>query len=218
MNKDSGTRHERILIIDDNCGIHDDFRKIFISGSASESALSKADAVLFDQPLDETGTREFQIDSAYQGEEGLALVQRAQEENRPYSLAFVDVRMPPGLDGIETTSRIWKIEPEMQIVICTAFSDYPWNKMLARLPRSDQLLILKKPFDTIEVLQLGHSLTKKWRLQKAAKFNLEFLQRNVDTRNQALVAENAKLQSEIKRLAESLRESEMRFQQSSGKN
>src|SRR6266478_6304569 len=188
MNKNTDTRHQRILIIDDNRAIHDDFRKIFASRSASESALSRADAALFDQPLDETGAQ-FQIDSAYQGEEGLALVQHAREESRPYSMAFVDVRMPPGLDGIETTSRIWKIDPEMQIVICTAYSDYSWNDMVARLPRPDQLLILKKPFDTAEILQMGHALTEKWRLQQAAKFKLGFMQLHVDTRTRVLEAE-----------------------------
>jgi len=218
MNNDTDTRHQRILIIDDNRAIHDDFRKIFVSSSASESALAKADAALFDQPLAETGAREFQIDSAYQGEEGLVLVQQALAENLPYSMAFVDVRMPPGWDGIETTSRIWKIDPEMQIVICTAYSDYSWNDMVARLPRPDQLLILKKPFDTAEVLQMGHALTEKWRLHQAAKFNLSFLQCNVDARTRVLQAENANLQSEIKLLTASLRESESHFQQSAGKN
>jgi len=213
MNKDTDTRHQRILIIDDSRAIHDDFRKIFASRSASESTLSRADAALFDQPLDETGAREFQIDSAYQGEEGLALVQQAREESHPYSMAFVDVRMPPGLDGIETTSRIWKIDPEMQIVICTAYSDYSWNDMVARLPRPDQLLILKKPFDMAEVLQMGHALTEKWRLQQAAKFKLGFMQLHVDTRTRVLEAEIAKLQTEIQRLTETLRQSENRFPQ-----
>ena len=218
MNKDPDTRHQRILIIDDNRAIHDDFRKIFAARSANEAALSAGGAGLFDEPVDQARSLEFQIDSAYQGEQGLALVQKAQHENRPYSMAFVDVRMPPGWDGIETTNRIWKIDPEMQIVICTAYSDYSWDEMVARLPRSDQLLILKKPFDTVEVLQLGHALTEKWRLQKAARFNLEFMQRNVDTRTRVLKAENAKLRVEIKRLAEAWGESENRCQQLSGKH
>ena len=193
MNNDPDTRHQRILIIDDNRSIHGDFRKIFASRSASDSAFSNADAALFDEPVKPTRCREFQIDSAYQGEEGLALVQQAREEDRPYAMAFVDVRMPPGWDGIETTNRIWNTDPEIQIVICTAYSDYSWDEMVARLPKSDQLLILKKPFDTVEVLQLGHALTEKWRLQQAARFNLDFMQRNVDTRTKVLEAENAKL-------------------------
>jgi CheY-like chemotaxis protein len=210
MNENNDTGQQHILVIDDNPAIHEDFRKIFASRSGSESALAQAGATLFDEPEDHAGSLEFQIDSAYQGEEGLALVQRAQAENRPYPMAFVDVRMPPGLDGIETTNRIWKIDPEIQIVICTAYSDYSWDEMVAKLPRSDQLLILKKPFDTVEALQLGHALTAKWRLKQAAKFNLDFVQRNVDTRTRVLEAENLKLQAEVERLAEAMRESESR--------
>jgi len=71
---------------------------------------------------------EFEIDSAFQGQEGLAKVQHALNEGRPYAMAFVDVRMPPGWDGIETISRIWKMYPELQVVICTAYSDYSWGK------------------------------------------------------------------------------------------
>lgn len=111
-------------------------------------------------------------------------------------MAFVDVRMPPGWDGIETTAKIWEQDPELQIVICTAYSDYSWDEMVARLPQSDQLLVLKKPFDTIEALQMAHALTEKWRLLQAAKFKLEHLQMNVDMRTKVLEMENAKLRAE----------------------
>lgn len=210
-------QRQRILIIDDQQGIHEDFRKIFSARTETEAALSATEAALFGEPATRTARHEFQIDSAYQGQEGLALVQQARAQDKPYALAFVDVRMPPGWDGIETTVKIWEQDPDMQIVICTAFSDYSWDEMAARLPRRDQLLILKKPFDAVEVLQLGHALTEKWRLQQAARFNLVFMQRNVDMRTRVLEAENAKLQAEIKRLTESLRESENRGQHSAGR-
>ena len=218
MNQDTDTRHQRILIIDDNRAIHDDFRKIFAINSAGQSALSRADAALFGEPVDQAGSLEFRIDSAYQGVEGLTLVEQAQKNNHPYSMAFVDVRMPPGLDGIETTHRIWKLDPEIQIVICTAYSDYTWDEMVARLPRSAQLLILKKPFDTVEVLQMGHALTEKWRLHQAAKFKLDFMELHVNTRTRVLEADNQKLQADIKRLTEALGQSETRCQQLSAKN
>jgi len=146
----------RILVIDDNQAIHQDFRKIFARrGPAAPSAAEQA---LFGSEPGFKGAPEFQIDSAYQGEEGLALVRRAQEERNPYAMAFVDVRMPPGWDGVETTSRIWQQDLDIQIVICTAFSDYSWSEMLAKLGRSDRLVILKKPFETIEVVQLASAL------------------------------------------------------------
>jgi len=200
MNTNIDARHRRILVIDDNQAIHQDFRKIFGARSEDETALSEAESALFNEPATDSNRIEFQIDSAFQGQEGLALVQKARKEDHPYSLIFVDGRMPPGWDGIETTVRIWEEDPEAQIVICTAYSDYSWEEMVAKLPKSDQLLILKKPFDTIEVLQMAHALTEKWRLHQAVKFKLEHLQLNVDARTRVLEMENQKLKSEIETL------------------
>src|SRR4051794_32479418 len=109
--------HNRILIIDDNRAIHEDFRKIL--GPSSAAAIDEAEASFFGEPAPGPEQPSFDIDSAYQGEEGIALIQRARDEGRPYSLAFIDVRMPPGMDGIETTARLWEICPELQVVICT---------------------------------------------------------------------------------------------------
>src|SRR6185436_6574636 len=80
----------------------------------------------------------------------------------------VDVRMPPGWDGIETIARIWEVYPELQVVVCTAYSDYSWEAMRSKVGRPDSLLVLKKPFDNIEVQQLAHALTKKWQLNHQA--------------------------------------------------
>src|SRR5205814_2894139 len=114
----------------------------------------------------------FSIDSAFQGQEGLELVKRSLAEKDPYEVAFVDVRMPPGWDGIETISRIWAIYPELQVVICTAYSDYSWEDITGQFGHSDSVLILKKPFDNIEVLQMAHALVKKWFLTQQAKSQL----------------------------------------------
>ena len=99
------------------------------------------------------------IDSAFQGQEGLAMARQALEEGRPYAMAFVDIRMPPGWDGVETTGKIWEHYPDLQVVICTAYSDYSLEEMLDKLGHSDRLVILKKPFDNIEVQQLANALT-----------------------------------------------------------
>ena len=100
------------------------------------------------------------------------MVEQALKENRPYAMAFVDVRMPPGWDGIETISRIWKVQPDLQIVICTAYSDYSWDEMRAKVGQPDSLLVLKKPFDNVEVQQLAHALTKKWMLNLQARLQI----------------------------------------------
>jgi len=180
------TDNRRILVIDDNHAIHDDFRKILGSASGSGKALDAAESALFGEPEAQANFAEFSVDSAFQGQEGLERVQQALQEGRPYALAFVDVRMPPGWDGIETTSRIWAVYPDLQIVICTAYSDYSWDDMIAKVGRSDRLVILKKPFDNVEVLQLANALTEKWRLLQQSKMQIGDLEKLIAARTEEL--------------------------------
>jgi CheY-like chemotaxis protein len=185
--------NRRILVIDDNRAIHDDFHKIFEPGLASAQPLSESGTALFGDETLSIARPVFQVDFAFQGSEGAALVERARSENQPYAMAFVDMRMPPGWDGIETTLRLWELDPRVQIVICTAHSDHSWEDILRRLGHSDRWLILKKPFDNIEVLQLASALTQKWRLADAAERRVQDLEALVELRTEALQRTNARL-------------------------
>ena len=215
MSKLSAERNLRILVIDDNRAIHDDFRKILCADRLRGDSLDDTEIMLFNKPVAAAKQLAFEIDSAFQGREGVALARQAAENGRPYAMAFVDVRMPPGWDGVETTARIWEVCPDLQIVICTAYSDYSWDEMSGRLSNSDQLVILKKPFDTVEVLQLANALTEKWRLQQEVRMKLEHLENLVQDRTKVLQETNTSLQTEIverKRAADALRESEERYE------
>jgi signal transduction histidine kinase/AmiR/NasT family two-component response regulator len=186
---------QRVLVIDDNFSIHEDFRKILCP--ASTEAIDLARAALFrEEPAAVTQPR-FTVDSAFQGEEGCALVESALAEGRPYAVAFIDVRMPPGIDGIETAERLWQICPELQVVICTAHSDYSWEEMVARLRRRAQLLILTKPFAPVEVLQLACALNEKWELSRQAIDRLEETERTVEERTREVRETNQRLVTEI---------------------
>lgn len=151
----------RILIVDDNPDIHTDFQKILCSKPSSGSKLEEAERALFGTSLTFKKLREFELDSAFQGEQGLARVYHALQEHYPYAMAFVDVRMPPGYDGIELIPRLWIADPGLQIIICTAYSDYSWEEIYSKVGKSDRLFILKKPFDRMEVLQLAHTLSER---------------------------------------------------------
>ncbi|HEY9509988.1 MAG TPA: response regulator, partial [Verrucomicrobiae bacterium] len=186
MSQPRSESEPRILIVDDNPAIHDDFRKILGVRSEAHSRLDNIEAELFGEAAPQIERAGFRIESAHQGQEALAMVQKALQENDPYVLAFVDVRMPPGWDGIETLERIWQCAPELQAVICTAYSDYSWDDMTRRLGQTDNLLILKKPFETVEVLQLAHALTQKWILARHAKLRMEDLDRMVRQRTDEL--------------------------------
>jgi two-component system sensor histidine kinase/response regulator len=187
-------KNHRILVIDDNRTIHEDFRKILLRPKNAPNDLAEEESELFGETASSSfQLPAFEIDSAYQGQEGLDLIEKSLRENRHYAMAFVDVRMPPGWDGVETTAKIWEKYSDLQIVICTAYSDYSWEEMLTRLGYSDRLVILKKPFDTIEVLQLAISMTEKWRLYQQAKLHLDDLEKLVQERTYKLESTNAEL-------------------------
>ena len=167
----------RILIIDDNQAIHDDLRKILIGDSGATPDLLADEEFLFQRH--EVRGAKFELDSAFQGQDGMALAAQAVAEGRPYALAFVDIRMPPGWDGVETVLHLWKAYPDLQVIICTAYSDYSWNDIVKKLGHSDSLVILKKPFDNIEVIQLAHALTKKWTVSREAGAKRQELEKMV---------------------------------------
>jgi PAS domain S-box-containing protein len=175
MNPSDLQPNHRVLLVDDNPSIHVDFRDILCPSNSGSAAGKKLEAALFDEDPPATDQISFELDSAYQGQEALAMVQQALADKRPYAMAFVDVRMPPGWDGIETISRIWEVDPELQVVVCTAFSDYSWAEMRAKVGQPDGLLVLKKPFDNIEVQQITHALTKKWLLNLQTRMQMEEL-------------------------------------------
>jgi PAS domain S-box-containing protein len=183
--------------VDDNHAIHDDFRKILAPGGDSGSSLDHATDMLFGggQTTSTAGGTCFQVDSAFQGKDGLELVRHAVDEGSRYAMAFVDVRMPPGWDGIETTARIWEVDGDLQVVICTAYSDYSWDEMLRRLGQSDRLVILKKPFDVVEVQQLASSLSRKWHLLQESKNRMADLEQLVVARTAEMVREQEKFKA-----------------------
>jgi PAS domain S-box-containing protein len=164
--------NRRILIVDDNESIHSDFHNILCPDGPDQTTVNEMEAVLFEETVKPEQPKGFELDSAFQGKEGLGMVKTALAEGRPYALAFVDVRMPPGWDGIETIMRIWEVDPELQIVVCTAYADYSWEEIRAKVGQPDSLLVLKKPFDNIEVQQLAHALTKKWLLSMQTRMQM----------------------------------------------
>jgi CheY-like chemotaxis protein len=175
--------NRRILIVDDNPSIHEDFRRILCR------QRDTADRVLDDLFDEEPAAAdvEFEIDSAMQGSEGLRMVAYAQSLGHPYAMAFIDMRMPPGWDGLETIRHIWADYPDLQVVICTAFSDRKWSEIISTLGESDQLVILKKPFDPVEARQLAIALTKKWHLAQQARMRMEELHALVEARTAEIV-------------------------------
>jgi PAS domain S-box-containing protein len=202
MNTPDRSRNNRVLVIDDNPAIHEDIRKILCRNRQNEAPDIEEAAFL--------------VDSALQGQEGLRKIQAAAAANHPYAMAFVDVGKPPGWDGVQTVILLWKESPELQVVICAAHPDSAWKEVMRQIGKSDSLLMLRKPFDNVEVLQLASALTRKWTLNHEITCRLDDLDGLVAQRTVELQEANDQLKNEIAermKAEDALRLSEERFSQ-----
>lgn len=161
-------KNRRILIVDDQ----DDLRELlsnFILKTGDSNPISiveKMKAKLSSSSMDLSKTKmkniDYQVATAENGITAYEMVQNALEKGFPYALIFLDMRMPPGWDGLQTMKKIFEIDKKVQIVLCTAYSDYSWREIVEQIGRRNNLLILKKPFDRMEVAQLALALTEKY--------------------------------------------------------
>jgi diguanylate cyclase (GGDEF)-like protein len=195
MSNAASPANRRILIIDDNAAIHLDFRKVLGAQTehSAQAALDVLEANLFGADTVAAVRPNFDIDSAHQGQEGVAMAQRALLEGRPYAMAFVDMRMPPGWDGLKTIERLWAEDPDVQVVICSAHTDYDWTEVVQRLGHSDKLLVLRKPAEPIEVLQCATALSRKWENDKLVRGHVLRLEEVITSRTRGLEAANKQL-------------------------
>jgi len=185
-------------VIDDNESIQADFRKVLLPDERV-SALAAAKAALFGStprtpvsgrdgaPAAEASRtaavpRRFEVDCCSDGQRGVQQAKEACESGAPYLVAFVDMRMPGGWDGLTTIRHLWRADPRIEVVICTAYSDHSHEQIMEDLGPSDRLLLLKKPFDNIEVVQLAVTLSEKWLAARAAGLKREELEHLVQER------------------------------------
>jgi signal transduction histidine kinase len=178
----------RILVVDDNPDIHADFQKILAPPSAVASELAAAASELFNRAPARSSKPSFNLETASQGRDALEMVKSALAAGQPYEVAFVDMRMPPGWDGLETIAHLWEVQPNLLTIICTAYSDHSWEDINKRLNQSDRFLILKKPFDNVEVHQLASALTSRARVERELA---ESTRRLIETSRHAGMAEIA---------------------------
>jgi len=153
----------RILVIDDSEDIHKDFARILCPAKTGDwDELARLEASLFGATSlsGSSSSESFELDSAFQGQEGLAKVQEAVATGRPYELVFLDYRMPPGWNGYETLRRLRQVAPSLPVVLCSAFSDYSWEEIYREFAGAQALKELRKPFDKQELQRLARTLTE----------------------------------------------------------
>lgn len=203
--------NRRILVIDDNELIHADFVKLLGARTEESESFTGAKNAFFaidpEAPAEEeslvNSNKIFEIDSAFQGQEGFEKVKRSLEEKRPYALAFVDVRMPPGWDGIRTIKEIWRVDPDLQIVLCTAYSDYSAGEISSSLAQDGNILIIKKPFDPEEVCLTAISMTIKRKLTMENRRHMSDLETLVEKRTSEVSSTRDAIVYALAKLAES---------------
>jgi len=205
---DSKGASNRILVIDDNLDIHEDFRTILIKPEASISALDSLESDIFGDlaSIPATGPEnesvmEYELDFASQGQDGLTMLEKACQQDKPYFLAFVDMRMPPGWDGLETIQHLWAVDPDLQVVICTAYSDYSQREISDRLGMNDNLLILKKPFDHEEVSQLACALHQKREMTRIAVLAMTQMEQIVAERTEDMARSKMKNGDSLRKIS-----------------
>jgi len=198
--------NNRILIVDDNKAIHQDFQKILGTrkSKTNDENFSEMEAILFaeaDRSLPCLDEMDYHFDFALQAQPALDMIEKAEEEVRPYAIMFTDIRMPPGFDGVQLVEKVLRRAPFTEVVIITAFSDYSWDDLHLKFGWTDRILILRKPFDTITVKQIASTLTKKWelgyqtrKLTKEMSLHLLDLERKVEDRTAEVRAAYQELQ------------------------
>jgi len=173
-----------VLVIDDQEAILQSFAMLLdpkpdhVASTLDELALALGDNPA---PKFSTTTPAYRMRYARQGLEGIEECRLANAADEPFSVAFVDIHMPPGIDGVETAVKLWELQPELEIVLCTAYSMYTWAEILEQVPHRDQLVILRKPFDPIEVRQLAACLTDKARRGRELARQMHELETRVAT-------------------------------------
>jgi len=192
-------RPNKVLVVDDNHAIHADFVKI-LTRPSSPDGLDDLERLALGESFSPTLTSmpAYEIESAFGGEEALERVLTAIRNDKHFALAFVDMRMPPGWDGLQTIEKLWAVDPELQVVICSAYSDYDWDDVLGRLNRSDKFLVIKKPFEAVEVLQCANALTGKWHSERDLRKHLSSLEEAIQARTSSLEAINGQLREQIR--------------------
>jgi signal transduction histidine kinase len=193
----------RIMVVDDNDAIHHDFQQILDrrSRSAMAASLDDLERELGGEPATPALPCAAEYDLAFmsQGEDAVRAVAQARGMDRPFACAFVDIRMPPGIDGIETIARMWQCQPELEIVLCSAYSDYSWEEIVRRLNPADRLVVLRKPFDPMEVRQLAACLSEKWLRGRLLDDRLRNLEAQVQTEVEARLRERSRHEDEQRR-------------------
>ena len=179
----------RVLVVDDDEMLIDEYVRCLGEDYEPDSAtttLTELEKVLFGDETDETGAARFDVEYRTQGEPAVEAVEAAVKAGKPYAIVFLDIRMPPGIDGIEAAKRIRALDPDVNIVIVTGSASAEVGNLDIEVPPADKIFFFKKPFHAEECRQLAAALCGKWHADMALRQANEELERRVEERTAAL--------------------------------
>ena len=158
----------RVLIVDDQREIHDDFTEILRPGYAQPADDDRLAAAFMAHEREEPAALlpTFELSHANTGEKAYDIILRGKESNLPIAVAYVDIRMPPGIDGIETIRRVRRIDRDVEIVIMTAYTDRSLPEIVQDMDLLHKLVYIRKPFVHEEIQQLTVCLVGKWNVEQ----------------------------------------------------
>ena len=157
----------RVLVVDDEAGIHSDFKDM-LNPNGTQTLTDQLAASLLDEDSENKTAflPPFELLHATSGEEAYDIIRAGKESNRPIAVAYIDVRMPPGIDGVEAIRRIRQIEKDIELIIMTAYTDKPLPEIVRDMELLHKLLYIRKPFAPEEVQQITLALVEKWNIEQ----------------------------------------------------
>ncbi len=167
----------KILAVDDEADIRALYRSVLDAppDSDARTARQALEKRLFGAVTDKPSPKHFELTTCANAEQALEALEQSYAQDQPFAVAFLDVRMPPGMDGVQLAQRIREKDKDIELVLVTGFEDYGPQEIISRLPPPDKLLYLHKPFHKSEILQFATSLCAKWQaLQKLARSEARF--------------------------------------------
>ena len=189
MKRKEETSTNRILVVDDDAMIIGEYVRCLGEGfepDAATSTLGDLEKVLFGEETDERGAARFEVKSCQQGDAAVASVEESVNAGKPFSIVFLDIRMPPGIDGIEAAKQIRKIDRNVNIVIVTGSLSPDPDNLGGEIPPADRIFFFKKPFHSVECRQLAAALCGKWHADLALRYSNDVLEQRVKDRTEAL--------------------------------
>lgn len=189
MKNTQHTYSNRVLVVDDDLLIIDEYIRCLgedFESDRSTTTLSDLEKVLFGEETNVHGGANFKVHSRNQGEAAVEAVADAIKAENPYSIVFLDIRMPPGMDGIEAGKKIRLLDRNVNIVIVTGSAGLEPENLGKVIPPADKVFFFKKPFHSVECRQLAAALCGKWHSDRALRNANEELEKRVEERTAAL--------------------------------